>query len=565
MTVDTLRSMLAALAVPLALTLQAPRAHAQYDAPTTLACGTRNAALASAPIRRPEPSDVLVFAFRGGSSKIESPYLGIGLAVGVAARLDAVSAVYLRSTAPVRRLEPSSREEVLAAGLETGARFLVSGVLTQSPKSVRIRIRIFRTADGQLVTTDTLEAPNDSIMALEARIAAAVARRLAPSLTAADRQALSRLPTRTANAFERLIIARALLVERTPISAASAVRVLESVVDIDPAFAEAQSLLASAYADVLAYGWQSLGLPPEKLIAAGIGASERAVAAAPGSVAAWVARGRLLLLEQPRQPERAWAAFERAVALAPASAEAWHAYGRARLDAGDFAGAQARLARAADLDPNRSAALVDAAEIELLRRDFAGACRRLNAALAADPWNPFAYTLRALVRLRMRETRDAWGDAETTVQLGRALDGEAALAVVYAHARDSVKAHARIKRFLPPRGSVDTRPLSAWEGRLLALAALAGGDAANAVGFLERVRPRAGALWVALHDPGFDALRGDGRFTGLASASRPVGATALVPAAPAVPAVPVAGAKAAKKASRVPSVAANAAPGSGGP
>ena len=516
-----------------ALALRAPRALAQYDLPTTRACGTRPVGLGTAPVGRPQPTDVMVLAFRGSSAKIESPYLGVGLATGVAARLDALSSVELRSTAPLRRPEPTGRGDVLAAGLETGARFLVAGALAQGPKEVNITVRIYRAADGRLVSSDDLSAPNDSTMALEARIAAIVARRLAPALTAADRRGLSRLPTRSSTAFDHLLIARALLAERTPMSVASAVRVLESATEIDPAFAEAQALRATGYAELLTRGWQSLNLPPEKLIAAGIAASERAVAAAPNSVAAWVARGRLLLLQQPQQPERAWAAFDRALELAPRSADAWHAYGRARLDAGDFAGAQERLRRAAELDPDYSAALVDAADIQLLRRDYAGACEWLNAALAADPWNPFAYTLRALVRLRMSETRDAWGDAETAVQLGRALDGQAALAVVYAHARDSVKAQARIKRFLPPRGSVDTRPLSAWEGRLLALAALAGGDAANAVNFLERVRPRAGALWVALQDPGFDALRADRRFAGLATATRPAGAGTLVPLAPA--------------------------------
>jgi len=544
-----------------ALALHAPLARAQYDAPTTLACGLRDARLAVAAPVRPAPSDVIVIAFRTGSVKAGSPYLGHGLAAGVAARLDGVGSLHLRSTAPLRRMEPVNRDDVLAAGLATGARHLVFGSLVQGPSEVRVRLTMYRTVDGRRVASEEIRAPNDSMMALEARIAAVVARRLTRGLTAADRQVLSRLPTRNANAFDRLLIARSLLADRTPMSVASAVRVLESAAELDPALAEAQTLRAGAYADLLRHGWQSLALPPEKLVAAGVAAAERAVAAAPGSAAAWVARGRMLLLEQPRQPARAWAAFERAVALAPRSAEAWHAYGRARMDAGDFAGAQERLARAAALDPDRSAALVDAADLDLLRRDYAGACRWLNAAIATDPWNPFAYTLRALVRLRMSETRDAWGDAETAVQLGRALDGRAALAVVDGHARDSVAARARIRPYVPPRGTVDMRPLSVWEGRLLGLAALAGGDVAGAVGFLERVRPRGGALWVALQDPGFDALRADGRFTGLAGTARPPGAEAPPRAAVASP-IPVAQPRARKVARPRPVVAnAGATPG----
>jgi tetratricopeptide (TPR) repeat protein/TolB-like protein len=506
-----------------ALAVLAAPALAQYDVPTTRPCGIQGArgAAAASLLPGPDPSDVAVFAFRSGVAGAESPYLGEGIAAGVTARLSAIGAVRIRSTVPLHRTEPPNRQDVLAAGLETGSHYMVAGDVRRTPSSVRAAVRIYRSPDGALVENLVFEDAADSLLALETRIAAVVAKRVTPSLTEADQRVLAAVPTRNALAYDRYLLATSLSAERTPESLARAVRVFDTVVTLDPKFAEAHARLAAAYAELLTRGWGPLGSPADRLLQAGFAAADRAISLDPRSATAWVARGRLLALSRPREPQRGWAAFERALALAPRRADVWQAYGRARLDAGELPEAESRLLTAAALDPDRSAARVDLAELSITRRDYVGACRALNAALTADPWDPYAYALRALVRIHLDETRDAWGDAETTVQLGRVVDGQAAMSVVDGHARDTVNARQRIKPYVPPRGVVNTRPLSAWEGRLLALAALASADTANAVAFLQRVRPISGPLWTALQDPGFDLLRADARFVRLAQAARP--------------------------------------------
>jgi len=98
-------------------------------------------------------------------------------------------------------------------------------------------------------------------------------------------------------------------------------------------------------------------------------------------------------------------------------------------------------------------------------------------------------------------------------------------AVVDAYARDTAGAVRRLRVYAPRRGVTEPlRSLSAWEGRLLALAAVGAGDPDNALGFLQRVRPRSGALWSVMHDPGFDPIRDDPRFVQLTALARPVGA-----------------------------------------
>jgi hypothetical protein len=80
-----------------------------------------------------------------------------------------------------------------------------------------------------------------------------------------------------------------------------------------------------------------------------------------------------------------------------------------------------------------------------------------------DERDPYAYALRALVRLRMGETRDAWADAETVALLGRATDGyRGTSAVVDAFAGDTARVRAKLRPFLLARGH---RPRRSRPGR----------------------------------------------------------------------------------------------------
>ena len=499
---------------------------AQYtDLPSTLPCGQRTWVSGATVSPRQDPSDIAVLAFRSSAPPGQVDYLGEGLANGINRRLIRAG-LRVRSAWPLRYAEPVSPEEVREFKTMTGADYVLAGEAHPTATgAVRVRAFLFRTSDGARIASEEREAPREQLLELEPLIALSVARRVRPSLSDAARQRIVHHLTRDPFAYERAMLADALAAERTPRSVAEAVLAYSEAVRRDSMFIDAYISLAHAYADLLYHGWAATSSSELQLAQYGLAAANRAIVLDSTAAPAWTARGRLLVLTAPRTPEAAWVAFSHALAYAPRDPSVWRAYGRARLDAGDFSGAEAQLAWAVALDPNHADALSDIGDLRLYRRDYSGACQALNQAIARDPWNPYAYSLRALARLRLSETRDAWGDAETAGRLGLRLVGQAVTAVVDAYARDTAGAAQRLKVYVPRRGSTEVpRSISAWEGRLLALAAVGAGDPDNALGFLQRVRPRSGALWAVMHDPGFDPIRADPRFEQLSALSRPAGA-----------------------------------------
>ena len=91
------------------------------------------------------------------------------------------------------------------------------------------------------------------------------------------------------------------------------------------------------------------------------------------------------------------------------------------------------------------------------RRDGA-ACRLLNDAIAAEPYVAYSYVLRADVRVRRNELRNAWADAEIAARLGSPVLAQAMSIIVDARAKDTVRAKTRattLARDVGPRGALE--------------------------------------------------------------------------------------------------------------
>jgi tetratricopeptide (TPR) repeat protein len=204
-------------------------------------------------------------------------------------------------------------------------------------------------------------------------------------------------------------------------------------------------------------------------------------------------------------------AHERAVRLAPRSADAHHELAVTLLRLGRDEAAESHLRQALTLDRDRAVSLRVLAELEYVARRYSAACALVNASIGADSYDPLAYALRARVRMRLDEFRDAFSDAETARRLSAAAWGETLEFYVTAYAREFDAAKADARRLSQSRLRAGST-LGVREAAYLSMGLSAVGSRDKAFDALSRARPRGAELRSALRDPGFDSIRSDPRF-----------------------------------------------------
>ena len=144
--------------------------------------------------------------------------------------------------------------------------------------------------------------------------------------------------------------------------------------------------------------------------------------------------------------------------------------------------------------------LVDEADAEIRDGQPVHACQLLNSAISADERSAPAYALRAIVRARGGQVREAFSDAETVSQLGRPRWGNALRALVSNRSGDTTSARMRARRIIVEAREI-RGPLAFWDARLMAAALAETGYAPEARALIQRIDSRDPRLaWLA-RDP----------------------------------------------------------------
>lgn len=219
-----------------------------------------------------------------------------------------------------------------------------------------------------------------------------------------------------------------------------------------------------------------------------------------------------------RRPDEALALARRALAQAPHHAAANRLAAKLLLDAGDFAGAEQRIADALASDPRHGGSQMIGGYVASRRGDLPLAIARFTAAAAAMPGDPRPAFLRAVALLES----GARGQAETGLEaLVRHHPGHAPAWSVLGHARrtrgDAAGATAALERALALAPDL----ADAWFD--LGLARQDGGDMAGAARAYARVaelQPERAQAWINLGGALQDTARLDAAFAAYARAYR---------------------------------------------
>ena len=202
-----------------------------------------NRLAAPAPAARPPIVAVMPLTNASGDSSKE--YLALGVAENLITRLAGLPSITVLSRSAVADARNRTRElPALAAQLD--ATYLVDGSVQQAGDQIRINLSLVR-PDASIAWADTVEGRFDGILALQTRLASALAQAVLVQLSAADRATLAQQATTSAEALSSYWRGRALF-ERRDIKGnlEAALASYDEAVKLDPRFADAYAARGEA-------------------------------------------------------------------------------------------------------------------------------------------------------------------------------------------------------------------------------------------------------------------------------------------------------------------------------
>jgi TolB-like protein/cytochrome c-type biogenesis protein CcmH/NrfG len=448
-------------------------------------------------------------------------------------RLTDLHAVGLWVPEPMLDSAQTARLETL--GNAEHVRYVLVGYVGPATQGITVTAHLFRTTShAAQVWSHTYSGPLTGLLAFETEIARSVASLVGSH---ARRDPAGSRPTASSAAYLTYLRGDADLRDERRGAAVSAMDEFSNAVALDSAFGEAWAGLAMSAVARLRREGGATPADDSALLGVATFAERHAQSLAPRSVGTWVARGAILEIQEPRNYANALAAYRRATDLVPWSAEAHRELGRALLNVGAVDAGIEQLRVSLRNGPGDPITWVDLANVHLMQRDYRGACHAADAAIESDPRHGAAYAARAYVRLRLKDIRNAYADAETGARLGAWLTGGVAAVIAAADARDTVSARQRLAALIAQVPHAATR-LTVWEAQYLAKAYTTLGQNDRALALLAHARPHGASFWWALHDPGFDRLRYASAFGTLLGASEPVNVASAAPMGMPAPAAP---------------------------
>ena len=363
-------------------------------------------------------TSIAVLQFDSRVADPSTAHLAPAITGRLRSRLAAITGVSVETAGTVERAFASSGGRVDSLLSVLSSQYAIVGEVIPQRDRIDVTVRLVQPGNGAPRWERVFAYPRTSVQQIGETVAGAVAE-----------IAKSRLPalrtTMSPEAFEIMLRGDYFLAGHDAESADSARRTYERAAQSDARAALPAARAARARGAYLDRAVRSDARFTGEQVLAGMAMADAALRLDPSLADAWTAKAILLRYRNPATYAGVVDAHERAVSLAPASADAHEAYGVTLMRLGRDAAAEQQLRTALTLEPNRASALLALAELEFLRRRYGSACALVNASIGADSYDPLAYALRARVRMRLSEFRDASSDAETAGRLSAAPWGEA--------------------------------------------------------------------------------------------------------------------------------------------
>ncbi len=428
---------------------------------------------------------------------------------------DGVTEEILNTLARVRSLRVAARTssfafkgqqvDVQEIGRRLGVDTVLEGSVRRAGNRVRIAARLVNAKDGYQIWGDDYDRELEDVFVIQDEIARSIAEALTSALADWLHPATTgpRRKTTSVAAYELYLKGRYFLNQRVD-GMWKAMEYYRRALDQDPGFALAHSGVAEAHFLLTLYA----AVPPGEGAPQARDAARRALALDPTLAEPHTVLANLSLWYD-WDPEATLPELNRAVELKPSDPLALSCYGYYFGALGLFDEAISRVRAAVEIDPLSMWANSNLVVTSYLARRFDEAVAHCRTMIELSPGYSEAHRWMALAQVQQGRFEEAFEGVQTAVQLsnrhfwplanlggmlGRAGQRDEAWAIL-AELEESAKAE-----YVPP----------------LAIATVhyGLGDLDSAFDWLERsVEARDFWLLMLPHDPGFDYLRKDPRFT----------------------------------------------------
>jgi len=383
---------------------------------------------------------------------------------------------------------------------------VVEGTVLRSGDQVRITAQLIEASTDKHLWSQSYEGELRDTLALQSKVAEAIADQIRISLTPQEQAALKNAKVVNAEAYESYLKGRYFWNKRTADGLKAARAYFQQAIEEDPKYAQAYSGLADTYA--LLGDWQYAVMTPKeafpKAKAAAIKALEldSRLGEAHNSLA-------FVLDAFDWDLDAAGKEFRRAIELSPGYATAHHWYAWHLSLLGRFDEAIAEMRKAENVDPLSLIINADVAELLLIAHHYDESIAQSRKAIEMDPNFALAHNQLAQAYLQKQMYDEAVAELRKAVQLsGNSPTCIANLARAYVGSGKRSEA-IRLLNDLKKRsvhGYSNASEIATIYASL--------GDTDQAMNWLEKAYEERFNPGVLLR-PGFDPLRSDPRFQNL--------------------------------------------------
>jgi TolB-like protein/cytochrome c-type biogenesis protein CcmH/NrfG len=227
----------------------------RYQRAEDLLADLRSLGGAAVAPRKSTPS-VAVLPFEVMSASPEDDYLASGLAEDLVVDLTRVKGLRVAS----RDQAAGYRERSVPArtlARELGVDYVVSGSVRRAGQRARISAQLVRASDGHTLWAERFDRTLEDLFDVQAEVAKRIVEALQVVLSPGERELIERVPTKSREAYELFLQARALIDRARRDANAEAGHLLRSALELDPRFAQGMATLAVCHARRVLAWWGS--------------------------------------------------------------------------------------------------------------------------------------------------------------------------------------------------------------------------------------------------------------------------------------------------------------------
>jgi TolB-like protein/Tfp pilus assembly protein PilF len=266
----------------------------------------------------PGPPALAVLPFANMSGDPEQEYFADGLVEDIITALSRFKELFViaRNSSFAYKGRAVNIQQVAR---DLGVRYVLEGSVRKAGNRVRITAQLIDAATRAHLWADRFEGEIEDVFDLQDRVTESVVGALQPTLRRAEIERARRKPPARLDAYDYLLRALPLVIANTTAAAGEAIRLLDEALRLDPEYAYAHALIATAYGQIYRSAAAS---DREKMRVQAITHARRAIALG-GDDSAVLASAGFMLLITAQDLAGARAALDKAVALNSNSAAAF--------------------------------------------------------------------------------------------------------------------------------------------------------------------------------------------------------------------------------------------------